>query len=75
MSSDDTESRLHTLEREMGEVRKLVMIGNGHPPLIERVATLERALATQTWLLRLIVGGVVGNAIAIIAALVKLYMK
>lgn len=75
MSSDDTESRLHTLEREMGEVRKLLMVGNGHPPLIERVATLERALATQTWLLRLIVGGVVGNAIAIIAALVKLYMK
>lgn len=76
MSSDaDTEVRIHTLEREIGELRKLVLIGNGHPPLIERVATLERALATQTWLLRLVVGCVVTNVIGVLAALAKLYTR
>lgn len=37
----ELENRVSTLEREMSEVRKLVFLGNGHPPLVERVSNLE----------------------------------
>lgn len=70
MTAEDLAARLATLEREMGEVRKILLTGNGHPPLTERVAGLERALATQTWLLRAILGtavtGVAGQAAALL---------
>lgn len=58
MSDDDAtqNSRLDTLEREMHEVRKLLILGNGQPPLVARVAALEKTLGTHTWLLRLILG-------------------
>lgn len=38
------EGRVATLEREMGEVRKVVFVGNGHPPLTERVTAMESSL-------------------------------
>lgn len=65
----DVEARLATLEREMGEVRKILLTGNGHPPLTERVAGLERALATQTWLLRAILGTAGTGVIAQVAGM------
>lgn len=67
----DLESRVRTLEREIAELRKIILTGNGHPPLTERTANLERASATQTWLLRTILGAVVGNfgALLTLAAL------
>ena len=37
----ELENRVSTLEREMSEVRKIVYLGNGHPPLVERVSNLE----------------------------------
>lgn len=55
----EVEARLDTLEREMGEVRRILLTGNGHPPLTERVAGLEKAIATQTWLLRAILAAVI----------------
>ena len=33
--------------------------GNGRPGLLERMASLERAIAVQTWLIRAVVGGCV----------------
>ena len=60
----DAEVRLKTLEREMGEVRRILILGNGSPPLTARVAALERTLSTHTWLLRLILGGVITNLVA-----------
>ena len=35
------EGRVATLEREISEIRKIVYLGNGHPPLVERVSNLE----------------------------------
>ncbi len=35
------EGRVLTLEREISELRKIVYLGNGHPPLVERVSNLE----------------------------------
>jgi hypothetical protein len=35
------EGRVSTLEREISELRKIVYLGNGHPPLVERVSNLE----------------------------------
>lgn len=66
----EIEARLDTLEREMGEVRKILLTGNGHPPLTERVAGLEKAIATQTWLLRAILGAVITGLAGQVAAIV-----
>lgn len=60
------EERLKTLEREMGEVRRILIVGNGHPPLTERFAALERSQNTQIWLLRTIIGG-------LLAVIIKQY--
>lgn len=63
--SDDTAQnlRLDTLEREMKEVRKILLVGNGSPPLTSRVAALEKTLNTHTWLLRLILGAVLTSLV------------
>lgn len=63
---DGMEERVKTLEREMGEVRRVLLVGNGHPPLTERFAALERSQNTQIWLLRTIVGG-------LLAVIIKQY--
>ena len=55
---DALETRIATLEREMQEVRKVVIVGNGTPPLTSRMAAVEQTLKTQTWLLRTILGAV-----------------
>ena len=52
------EERIATLEREMGEVRKILIVGNGTPPMTERMVAVERTLKTQTWLLRTILAAV-----------------
>jgi len=52
------EERISVLEREMGEVRKILIVGNGTPPMTERMAAVERTLKTQTWLLRTILAAV-----------------
>lgn len=49
--------------------------GNGQPSHAERLATLERADATKTWLLRVIVGGVLSNLIATALLLLRAYAK
>ena len=38
------EERVATLEREMGEMRKIVILGNGKPSLVEQVATIGTEL-------------------------------
>lgn len=40
----DIEARVQTLEREMGEIRKVVLLGNGKPSLVEQVATIGTEL-------------------------------
>lgn len=66
----EVEARLDTLEREMGEVRRILLTGNGHPPLTERVAGLEKAIATQTWLLRAILGAVITGLAGQVAGMI-----
>ncbi len=39
--------------------------GNGRPGLLERMAALEQSNRTQTWLLRIIIGGVLTNIVGI----------
>ena len=75
MGDSSIESRVLTLEREMGEMRKTLFIGNGHPPLIERFAALERSQATQIWLLRTIVGGVLTNIVGLAFVAAKMVLK
>lgn len=40
----DIEARVQTLEREMGEIRKVVLLGNGKPSLVAEVASIETEL-------------------------------
>lgn len=63
-TTEEQKIAIQTLQREMGEVRH-TLYGNDRPGHIERLASLERAQVTQTWLLRLIVGGVLSNTIAL----------
>ena len=59
--SDDYEARISALERGLADVQHKLFIGNGQPSLVERVATIEKGMATQTWLLRVILGGVLAS--------------
>lgn len=61
MSDSDFEARVAALEKGLADVQHKLFIGNGQPSLVERVATIERGMATQTWLLRLILGGVLAS--------------
>lgn len=49
---------IHELRKRLDKVETTLFTGNGKPSLLERFAALERAQQTQTWLLRLVVGGV-----------------
>lgn len=40
----DFEARIVTLEREMSEVRKILLLGNGEPSLVAQVATFGTEL-------------------------------
>ena len=40
----DFDARLQTLEREMNEVRKILLLGNGEPSLVAQVATFGAEL-------------------------------
>lgn len=40
----DFDARLQTLEREMNEVRKILLLGNGEPSLVAQVATFGTEL-------------------------------
>lgn len=59
VSDDAQNTEIATLKEDVAMLKRIVLTGNGHPPLTERVAGLERALATQTWLLRAILGAAI----------------
>ncbi len=40
----ELEARVNVLEREMGEMRKVVLLGNGKPSLVAEVASIETEL-------------------------------
>lgn len=65
------EARISALERDMADVKHALFTGNGKPSLMERVATIERGMATQTWLLRVILGAVLASIGGQLWALVK----
>lgn len=54
---ESTKTAIHELRHRIEKVESK-LDGNGRPGIVERLAALERAQNTQTWLLRLIVGGV-----------------
>lgn len=49
----------------LDNLEKIVYLGNGQPPLTARLAALERATQTQTWLIRSVLGGVIANLLAL----------
>lgn len=59
---ESTKTAIHELRKRLDKVE--VTLYTGNPSLLERFASLERAQATQTWLLRLIVGGVLTQLLA-----------
>ena len=56
---------LHEIWKRLDKLEQAVFVGNGSPPLVARVAAIERALQTQTWLIRLVLGGVLSNLVGI----------
>jgi hypothetical protein len=70
--SDQTENQvranadqLHEVWKRLDKLEAAVFTGNGQPPLVARVAAIERAIQTQTWLIRTVLGGVVANLLGI----------
>lgn len=47
------------------KLEQAVFTGNGQPPLVARVASIERAIQTQTWLIRTVLGGVIANLLGL----------
>ena len=56
---------LHEIWKRLDKLEQAVFVGNGSPPLVARVAAIERALQTQTWLIRLVLGVVLSNLVGI----------
>ena len=52
---------LHEVWKRLDKLEAAVFTGNGQPPLVARVAAIERALQTQTWLIRAVLGVVLSN--------------
>ena len=70
MIPDSTETQvranadsLHEIWKRLDKLEAAVFTGNGQPPLVARVAAIERAIQTQTWLIRTVLAGVLGNLI------------
>jgi len=56
---------LHEVWKRLDKLEAAVFTGNGQPPLVARVAAIERAIQTQTWLIRTVLGGVIANLLGI----------
>ena len=56
---------LHEIWKRLDKLESAVFTGNGQPPLVARVASIERAIQTQTWLIRTVLGGVIANLIGL----------
>jgi hypothetical protein len=57
--------------KRLEKLEQAVFTGNGSPSLKERVATMERAIQTQTWLMRTVLGVVLSNLAALLFLLVR----
>ena len=61
--SDETETQvranadaLHEIWKRLDKLESAVFTGNGQPPLVARMAAIERAIQTQTWIMRTVFG-------------------
>ena len=62
---------LHEIWKRLDTLESAVFTRNGQPPLVARVASIERAVQTQTWLLRTVLGGVIANLIGLAFLLLR----
>lgn len=51
--------------KRLEKLEQAVFTGNGSPPLVARMAAIERAIQTQTWIMRTVLGGVLANLIGL----------
>ena len=57
--------------KRLEKLEQAVFTGNGTPSLKERVASMERAIQTQTWLMRTVLGVVLSNLAALVFLLIR----
>jgi hypothetical protein len=57
--------------KRLEKLEQAVFTGNGSPSLKERVATMERAIQTQTWLMRTVLGVALSNLSALMFLLIR----
>ena len=65
MPVPEQDPRFSEIWRRLDKLESTIFYGNGQPPLTARIASLERSAATQTWLLRTVLGVVVSNLAAL----------
>ena len=56
---------LHEIWKRLDKLESAVFTGNGQPPLVARMAAIERAIQTQTWIMRTVLGGVFANLVGL----------
>jgi hypothetical protein len=56
---------LHEIWKRLDKLESAVFTGNGQPPLVARMAAIERAMQTQTWIMRTVLGGVLANLVGL----------
>jgi hypothetical protein len=56
---------LHEIWKRLDKLESAVFTGNGQPPLVARMAAIERAIQTQTWIMRTVLGGVLANLVGL----------
>lgn len=57
--------------KRLEKLEQAVFTGNGQQPLVARVASVERAIQTQTWLIRTVLGVVLSNLAALLFLLLR----
>lgn len=57
--------------KRLEKLEQAVFTGNGQQPLVARVASVERAIQTQTWLIRTVLGVVLSNLVALMFLLIR----
>lgn len=62
---------LHEIWKRLDKLESAVFTGNGQPPLVARIAALERAMQTQTWIMRTVLGSVLANLLGIAFLLLR----
>lgn len=60
------DTRIAGMERELGDLNKIVIRGNGKPSLVSQVAVLDTKLTLLCWLVGVTCAAVIGQIVSMV---------